>query len=678
MLSSILIANRGEIACRVIETAKRLGVRTIAVFSEADRGARHVVLADEAYFIGPSPASESYLNGARIIEVALAAKAQGIHPGYGFLSENPEFAAAVAEAGLTFIGPSPRAIKAMGLKDAAKALMDEAGVPVVPGYHGDNQDPDFLLAEAEKIGFPVLIKAVAGGGGKGMRLVEQSKKFVKGLEAAKREAKSSFGNDHVLIEKFVGRPRHIEVQVFGDSHGNAVHLMERDCSLQRRHQKVVEEAPAPGMSEQMREAIGAAAVRAAKAIDYVGAGTVEFIADSTSGLREDAFYFMEMNTRLQVEHPVTECITGFDLVEWQLRVASGETLPATQQDISIKGHALEVRLYAENPNKKFFPSTGTLHHLTLPASSNHVRVDTGVREGDTVSMFYDPMIAKIISWGEDRAEALRQMDQALRSTAASGPHTNLAFLSNVVTHPAFARGDVETGFIDAHLDALVPKQENFERALFAAALDEMARPGETERETGREVGTGTDQVSPWHARDGWRIAGGARTTLVFEFESEEQPVNVEYVPGCKSSFKIGIGDVKQRIDVSFAENGKIELDGPEGRWMARVDHDGGDRFVSVGMHAYRLTKVDPFDADFTEGEGGDQIKAPMPGKVIALNVQSGDKVKRGDAVAIVEAMKMEHTLNAPRDAVIDQVTASVGDQVEEGRVLIALVTEGDN
>ena len=510
MISSILIANRGEIACRVIRTAKRLGIRTIAVFSDADREAMHVRLADQAVHIGGAAAKESYLKGDVILDVARQTGAQAIHPGYGFLSENAGFAEACEKAGVIFIGPPASAIRAMGLKDAAKALMEKAGVPVVPGYHGGDQDAEHLARQAGDIGYPVLIKAVAGGGGKGMRRVDEPDAFGKALASAQREAASAFGDDRVLIEKYVTQPRHIEIQVFADSHGEAVYLFERDCSLQRRHQKVVEEAPAPDMPEEMRRRMGEAAVAAAKAIGYRGAGTVEFIADGSKGLRADGFYFMEMNTRLQVEHPVTEMITGEDLVEWQIRVASGERLPKAQSELSINGHAIEARIYAEDPARSFFPSTGRLHRLRWPGTGPHVRVDTGVVEGGDVSMFYDPMIAKLIVWDRDRAGAINRMVSALRDTEVVGPKTNIAFLAETVAHPEFRSAHVDTGFIDRHLTDLVPTHLMPPGEVLGLAAIAVRHMQSTDARAG-------DPYSPWDRRDGWALGGNRRENILLTY-----------------------------------------------------------------------------------------------------------------------------------------------------------------
>ncbi|PIW25862.1 MAG: 3-methylcrotonyl-CoA carboxylase, partial [Rhodospirillales bacterium CG15_BIG_FIL_POST_REV_8_21_14_020_66_15] len=498
MFKSLLIANRGEIACRVIATARRLGIRTVAVFSDADRAAMHVALADDAVRIGPAPAAESYLNQGAILDAVRETGAEAVHPGYGFLSENPAFAEAVAAAGAVFVGPPPSAIKAMGLKDAAKKLMQDAGVPVVPGYLGDDQDAGTLAREADKIGYPVLIKAVAGGGGKGMRRVDGAADFQAALEGARREAAASFGDDRMLIEKYLTRPRHIEVQVFADSHGDAVHLFERDCSLQRRHQKVIEEAPAPGMTPELRTRMGAAAVTAAKAIKYQGAGTVEFILDGKDGLAQGAFFFMEMNTRLQVEHPVTEMITGQDLVEWQLRVAAGEPLPCAQEELRIDGHAVEARLYAEDPANGFLPASGTLHHLAFPQATRSVRIDTGVAEGDTVTPFYDPMIAKVIAHGADRTEALDRLTAALNATEVAGMATNRRFLARLAAHAGFRRGEVDTGLIDRDLDALAEPDAPSPALLACAALHAAG------------ILDAPEGGDPWSTLRGWRLwAGGA-------------------------------------------------------------------------------------------------------------------------------------------------------------------------
>ena len=614
MISTLLIANRGEIACRVIRTARRMGIATVAVYSDADAGAAHVAMADKAVHIGPAPARESYLQADAILAAAKETGADAVHPGYGFLSENAEFAEACAQAGLIFVGPPADAIRAMGLKDRAKALMAKAGVAVVPGYLGDDQVPERLAKEAGKIGYPVLIKAVAGGGGKGMRKVESGSEFAAALESAKRESKSSFGDDRVLIEKYVTRPRHIEVQVFADSHGNAVYLFERDCSLQRRHQKVIEEAPAPGMPEKMRAAMGEAAVKAALAVGYVGAGTVEFIADASEGLKDDRFWFMEMNTRLQVEHPVTEAITGLDLVEWQLRVASGEKLPKSQKDLRIDGHAVEVRLYAEDPDNGFLPSIGTLERLRLPED---VRVDSGVREGDAVTPYYDPMIAKVIAHDATREGAIAKLADALSRAEIAGLRTNNAFLIRALRSSDFVTGDIDTGFIDRHIGELVPHNEPDVDILTAAArfvADESSTPS----------------FDPWNARDGFRLGGKARQGIEFFVGDKRILVQID-------------GPASPGIHLLRLANGAI----------AAMRH--GETFV--------IRPFDPFEAAEHGGEAADRVVTPMPGKIIQVLVKAGDKVKRGQPLAMLEAMKMEHTLSAPADATVETVDVSPGDQV---------------
>ena len=644
MFDKILIANRGEIACRVIETCRRMGVRTVAVFSDADRGARHVALADEAVHLGGPKPADSYLKGDAIIAAARATGAQAIHPGYGFLSENPDFVEAVEAAGLVFVGPSAKAIRAMGLKDAAKALMAEAGVPVVPGYHGDNQDPEHLSGAADAIGYPVLIKAVAGGGGKGMRLVTKAQDFAAALDSARGEAATAFGNTDVLVEKFVGTPRHIEVQVFGDG-TRAVHLFERDCSLQRRHQKVIEEAPAPGMTPAMRAAMGAAAVRAAEAIGYAGAGTVEFIVDASDGLRDDRFYFMEMNTRLQVEHPVTEAITGVDLVEWQLRVAAGEELPATQDDLSISGHAFEARLYAEDVPKGFLPATGTLTHLAFPEGA---RADTGVREGDEISPWYDPMIAKLIVHGPTREVALRQLERALAGTEVAGTVTNLAFLRALALHDGFRAGDVDTGLIDRDLAALSAETRPCTRTQAIAAATAM----------------GLDRAGP--DLQGFTLWAPLRQSCRLTMGEEVVEAVVE--PG------------RDGVRVSLNETvHMLEWDGA--RWCvdgAPVPATGVCHGAGVSVfwgNNYHFGRVDPLDVGGDAGAAAGRIEAPMPGLVKSVHVTAGQAVTAGDRLAVLEAMKMEHSLTAGRDGVVAEVLAAAGDQVEAGAPLIVLEEE---
>ncbi|HMV93968.1 MAG TPA: acetyl/propionyl/methylcrotonyl-CoA carboxylase subunit alpha, partial [Thauera aminoaromatica] len=553
MFDKILIANRGEIACRVIKTARRMGIKTVAVYSEADANARHVRLADEAVLIGPAAARESYLVIDKIIAAAKQTGAQAIHPGYGFLSENEDFCHACEREGIVFIGPPVSAIRAMGSKSEAKKLMEAAGVPLTPGYHGDDQDPAWLHQQADAIGYPVLIKAAAGGGGKGMRLVDRSEDFIDLLASCKREAISSFGDDHVLVEKYITKPRHIEIQVFGDTHGNVVYLFERDCSVQRRHQKVLEEAPAPGMTLERRAAMGKAAVDAAKAVGYVGAGTVEFIAN-----QDGSFYFMEMNTRLQVEHPVTEMITGLDLVEWQLRVASGEKLPLAQEQLQIRGHALEARIYAEDPAKGFLPSTGKLVHLAPPAESLHVRVDTGVEEGDEISPHYDPMIAKLIVWDINRDRALARMLQALADYRVVGVANNIEFLSRLTACPAFAGADLDTGLIEREKAYLFPADEAVPaEVLQIAALAELLRDAAF---ADRRAARGADPASPWHARDGWRMNATACRSLLFRHGESERAVEVAYLPGAWR-LTVGSSSVVARGELNPRGLLRVELDG---------------------------------------------------------------------------------------------------------------------
>ncbi|MTH35071.1 biotin/lipoyl-binding protein [Paracoccus limosus] len=637
MFDKILIANRGEIACRIIDTARRLGIRTVAVFSEADREARHVALADEAVPIGGPAPADSYLRGDALIAAALATGARAIHPGYGFLSENPDFVDAVTAAGLVFIGPSAKAIRQMGLKDAAKALMAQAGVPVVPGHHGPNRDGAHLAGQADALGYPLLIKPVAGGGGKGMRLVEGAADFAAALDAARAEADRAFGNPAVLLERFIPRPRHIEVQIFGDGQ-DALHLFERDCSLQRRHQKVIEEAPAPGMTPQMRAAMGEAAVRAARAIGYAGAGTVEFIADASEGLRPDRFWFMEMNTRLQVEHPVTEAITGIDLVEWQLRISSGEPLPARQDQIAIRGHAFEARLYAEDVPAGFLPATGRLAHLRFP---DHARVETGVRQGDRISPWYDPMIAKIISHGPTRATALRALDAALATTEVAGTVTNLDFLLALSRHDGFARGEVDTGLIARDLDQLL-----------AATAD----PGAT-------------------ALAALGLAGLHRLDQAQGFALWQPLCHTITWQGGSARLELpGPGHARVTIDSTTHEiiqqDGRWWLDGRQ--VPARVvTHAGGTSCFGLGP-AVTLVPLDPLARGGDPGRGGGLTLSPMPGLVKAVFVVPGQEVAAGDRLAILEAMKMEHNLTAARAGRVAEVLAAPGDQVEAGAALIRL------
>jgi 3-methylcrotonyl-CoA carboxylase alpha subunit len=656
LFSKILIANRGEIACRVIRTARRMGIKTVAVYSEADAEALHVREADEAVAIGPPPAAESYLKGDAIIAAATDSGAEAVHPGYGFLSENAEFAEACAAAGLVFIGPPPAAMRAMGSKAAAKALMQQHGVPVVPGYHGDDQDPARLLAEAEAIGFPVLIKASGGGGGRGMRIVEAAAAFSRALDSAKREALGAFGDDRVLIEKYLTAPRHIEVQVFADTHGNVVHLYERDCSIQRRYQKVVEEAPAPGLGKKLRQALGEAAVAAARACGYVGAGTVEFIVE------RDKFYFMEMNTRLQVEHPVTEAVTGTDLVEWQLRVAAGEKFTLGQKQIALRGHAIEVRLYAENPERGFLPATGTLHRLHLPPAQL-ARVETGVREGDTVTPYYDPMIAKIIAWGRDRAAARARLGQALAQTGVLGVTTNLGFLARVVGDADFAAAKLDTGFIERRkAELLAPPAPVSDAALVAGALFCLA--AET---TGKPA-------DPWARRDGWRLnAAKAPQTLVFRNGEATLPLAAT---AADDGWDLQLGDRRRRASATFAADGAVALtlDGVQSR--AIVLAHGDALAVFVAGESWRLERVDPLAPPEGADAHAGRLSAPMPGKVVQLLVAAGDAVRQGQPMIVIEAMKMEHTIVAPRDGTVEAARYAVGDLVDEGAELIVLAEAG--
>ncbi len=668
MFDKILIANRGEIACRIIDTARRMGVATVAVYSDADRGALHVAAADEACHIGPAPASESYLLGAKIIDAALATGAQAVHPGYGFLSENADFAEACAEAGLVFIGPPAAAIRAMGSKSEAKALMESASVPLVPGYHGAGQDPALLASEAEKIGYPVLIKASAGGGGKGMRIVRSAAEFPAALESAQREAASSFGDDRVLVEKYLTAPRHIEVQVFADSLGNAVYLFERDCSVQRRHQKVVEEAPAPGMTEARRAQMGEAAVAAAQAIGYQGAGTVEFIAEG-----ED-FYFMEMNTRLQVEHPVTEMITGQDLVEWQFRVASGEALPLSQSELSISGHAFEVRLYAEDPQRDFLPATGRLTHFEIPPESRHLRLDSGVRAGDSVTVYYDPMIAKLIVWDRDRSSALARLRAALAGTHIVGVTTNTAFLAAVAGHPAFMEGGVDTGFIERYAADLMPAPEPVDDDCLAlAALAEMSAVG---MEAARDAARLGDAASPWFRTDGWRLNGETRRHLLFQEGERDFLLDVGYLPGGGLEAALPGGAVMS-LQGEWQENGQLRAN-LNGRVVsARVLRDGQDFTVLHGGRSHHLHLKDLRNPDLTGEDEGGQLTAPMSGKIVAVRVETGQAVEQGQVLVVLEAMKMEHSITAAQDAVVSSVFYAAGDLVEEGAELLSLESGED-
>ena len=661
MFKKILIANRGEIACRVAATARRMGIRTVAVYSDADAHAKHVAACDESVHVGGSAPKDSYLQWERIIDAARATGAQAIHPGYGFLSENEAFATACAQAGLVFIGPPASAIQAMGLKAESKQLMEKAGVPLVPGYHGADQDPQLLKAEAERIGYPVLIKASAGGGGKGMRAVEKSADFEAALASCQREARNSFGDDAVLIEKYVQRPRHIEIQVFADTQGNCVYLFERDCSVQRRHQKVLEEAPAPGMTPALRKQMGEAAVAAAKAVGYVGAGTVEFIVEQRAG-GEMNFFFMEMNTRLQVEHPVTEAITGLDLVEWQLRVAAGEPLPKQQADLRMTGHAIEARICAENPDNNFLPATGQLHVYRKPACAafahGTVRVDDGVREGDAISPFYDSMIAKLIVHGDTREQALARLDAALAQVHIVGLATNVQFLRHVVRSRSFAEADLDTALIERE-KAVLFHQEPVGLPLAAAAA--VAQSLRAER--------ATEGADPFSRRDGWRSHGIATRRFAFTFGDDSAQAQLAYLHDGSLALQVGDAsgpltwrEVGDALEVQFAG----ERDTVAVYTQGETDHvfttRGATRIVAIDLLAH---------AGEAQAEGG-RLTAPMPGKVVSFAVRAGDQVTKGQALAVMEAMKMEHTIAAPVDGVVAEVLYAPGDQVAEGAELLKL------
>ena len=662
MFRSLLIANRGEIACRIIRTARRLGIETIAVYSEADASARHVRLADRAFLLGPAAARESYLSVEKILAVAKESGAEAIHPGYGFLSENADFAEACARAGVVFVGPSASSIRAMGSKSEAKSLMEKFDVPLTPGYHGDDQDPARLAKEADRIGYPVLIKASAGGGGKGMRRVDAAADFAAALASCKREAASSFGSDHVLVERYIERPRHIEVQIFGDTHGNYVYLFERDCSVQRRHQKVLEEAPAPGMTEERRAAMGRSAVRAAQAVSYAGAGTVEFIADPSG-----TFYFMEMNTRLQVEHPVTEQITGMDLVEWQLRVAAGEKLPCTQEELTIRGHAIEARIYAENPEAGFLPSTGRLVHLVPPAESEHVRVDTGVEQGDAITPHYDPMIAKLIVWGEDRSEALARMASALDRYEIVGVANNVEFLGRLVRSESFAKANLDTALIERERDALLPAERKMpESAWLVAAAAELAK----------RTAAASTEASPWAPLDGWRNGGRAAQLVAVRHGDETRELFARFVSKGHWDVSVGKADAPAtRLTLEQDDGHGLRVTIGDASLHANVVANGAHLHVFLGGARWDLEVVDPLyvESDADNSVGG--LRAPMPGKVIAHIAKEGARVDKGAPLLVVEAMKMELTISAPRAGVVKSFLYGVGEQVNEGVELVSFEEE---
>jgi 3-methylcrotonyl-CoA carboxylase alpha subunit len=647
MFASVLIANRGEIAVRVARTAKRLGLRTIAVYSAADAQALHTRVCDEAHLIGPAAAAQSYLAGDVILAVAKQTRAECIHPGYGFLAENAEFAERCAHAGIVFVGPPPDAIRAMGLKDRAKSLMGQAGVAVLPGYHGTRQDSAFLKQKAYEVGYPVLIKPIAGGGGKGMHRVDRHADFDQALEAAQREAQAAFGDGRVLIEKFVTTPRHIELQIFADRAGNVIHLNERDCSLQRRHQKVIEEAPAPGMTAELRQLMGAAAVEAARAVGYVGAGTVEFIADASKGLAADAFWFLEMNTRLQVEHPVTEAVTGLDLVEWQFQVAAGEPLPLRQEQVTLRGHAIEARLYAEDPERGFLPSTGKVLAFDPPAGEG-IRVDTGIAAGSEVTPYYDPMIAKIIASAPSRTDALERLALALDRTRVIGPRTNAPFLAALLRARGFRAGKFDTGFIESNLATLVPAREPDLAAAAAGLTRLLAR--ERELIAARAANDDGLPASPWDAQDGFQLSGTrvvARRVLV-----DDAPMAAD-VTYRRDGPEVSIAGKSAALDTTLVEAGDAVY----------VLHQGRQTIV-------RFAQAELHDAG---SESGGVVTAPMHGKLLALLVEKGDAVRKGQRVAILEAMKMEHALLAPIDGTVSDVVASAGKQVAE-RATVLVIT----
>jgi 3-methylcrotonyl-CoA carboxylase alpha subunit len=659
MFTKILIANRGEIAVRVIKTARRMGIRTVAVFSEADAKAMHVSMADEAVYIGPAPASESYLRGDKILEAAKRTGAQAIHPGYGFLSENAAFAAACAEAGVVFIGPPASAILAMGSKSESKRLMSGAHVPLVPGYHEEDQDLQTLAREAEKIGYPVLVKASAGGGGKGMRIVRNAKEFADAVAGAKREAKAAFGDDRLLLEKYLTKPRHIEIQVFADTHGNGVYIFDRDCSIQRRHQKVIEEAPAPGLADDVRRRMGEAAVAAAQAVEYVGAGTVEFLYE------DGAFYFIEMNTRLQVEHPVTEMITGLDLVEWQLRVAAGEPLPKKQHELTRTGHAFEARIYAEDPERGFLPAIGRLTHLGVPVESKHVRIDTGVRAGDQISIHYDPMIAKLITWGEDRTAALRHLRQALAQYEVAGVATNVPFLRAIASHEAFERVQFDTSFIERHRAELPLSAPPLPDSILALAVVALVLRPDT-----RDAARTSDVYSPWNSTTGWRLNaehaqevrvlhGEATHAVTLRFKRdgyEVQPASGRVVVVKEAQFT---GDVLSAV-----------VDGVRIRITALVQNDAVSLFEEGRL--WRIVLDDPLTRAARQEAGVGHLLAPMPGVVVSVLVNKGDTVERDQPLMVIEAMKMEHTITAPHAGRVAEVKFAKGQQVSYGDELLTL------
>lgn len=656
MFNKILIANRGEIACRVIQTAHRLGIKCVAVYSEADANSRHVAMADEAFLLGPAPSTESYLRADKIIDICKQSGAQAVHPGYGFLSENTEFAEALEANGITFIGPPSSAIAAMGSKSAAKEIMSHANVPLVPGYHGEDQDPALLKAESEKCGYPQLLKAVAGGGGKGMRVVESLEEFDEALVSACREAQNAFGNPDMLIERYLTQPRHVEIQVFCDKHGNGIYLAERDCSVQRRHQKVIEEAPAPGLSDEVRVAMGEAAVRAAQAIDYVGAGTVEFLYDV-----DGSFYFMEMNTRLQVEHPVTEMITGLDLVEWQLRIAAGSELPIAQDQLQIRGHALEARIYAEDPDNDFLPATGTLKYLQTPSENAHVRVDTGVIQGDEVSVYYDPMIAKLIVWDENRDAAINRMVQALEDYRIAGLKTNTKFLRHLADAAPFRDQDLDTGFIEKHRELLFPEahlDNQYCLVMSAAYFLEVGKADNAIK---------GDQFSPFSAQNGWRLNSEYARPMKLVQDDEQHELSILEKQG---EYEITVDGASYRVAATLNGDAlNVIVNGH--RLTVHCFQDGDDLTL---FHEGEQFNCRQYRDTFAESEesGDASLAAPMNGAVVAVLVEKGQKVSEGETLVVMEAMKMEHSISAPHDGVVSDIFFAEGDLVNEGSELLAL------
>ena len=665
LFDTLLIANRGEIACRVIRTARRLGIRTVAVYSDADADAQHVRLADEAHHIGGPRPQDSYLRGDAIIAVAKKTGAQAIHPGYGFLSENADFADAVQAAGIAFIGPSGASMRKMGSKAGAKELMDAAGVPVVPGYTGEDQTPALLQREADRIGYPLMIKAAHGGGGKGMRIVRSSEEFIPNLESCQREAANAFGRDRVLLERYVESPRHIEIQVFADGHGHTLHLNERECSAQRRYQKVLEESPSPFLTPALRAAMGAAAVQAAQAIDYVNAGTVEFIVAPDGG-----FYFMEINTRLQVEHPVTEMVTGLDLVEWQLRVAAGEALPLAQDEVRQDGHAIEVRLYAEDPDAGFLPGSGKLETLRLPRTDAHVRIDSGVVQGDTVTIFYDPMIAKLIVHDRDRPTALARMRDALAQCRIEGPKSNIEFLERLVRHPAVVEGRIDTGYLDRHLDEFVAgsTEDTDPDLLLAASTAQLLR--EEARQHARAVESG-DATSPWGFADGWRLGHAGLRSLAFLHGEKEIAATAH---GSAGDYRIdSTGQPAAVVSGARLAEGWLEARFDNRARRFHVDADDRTLVVHDGQRRLRLQPVGAYRHAANQGQAsGDRVLAPMPGRVVLVKAKPGDKVQAGQEVMVLEAMKMELALKAPRDGVVAELRAEAGEFVEADTPLLLL------